>query len=97
MKGEEKQQKKEEEAEVKEEVPGGNPEDESSRTCYIDHPFRKKKKERGRTRESGRPSKAVFVLPASLCGPASLGASIGGLFTIHAIFVSGVGGWMQLE
>ena len=47
--------------------------------------------------KAGRPSKAVFVLPASLCGPASLGASIGGLFTIHALFVSGVGGWMQLE
>ena len=96
MKEEEKQQEKEDEAEVKEEIPGGNPEDESSRTCYIDHPLRKKK-ERGRTRESGRPSKAIFVLPASLCGPASLGASIGGLFTIHALFVSGVGGWMQLE
>ena len=77
MKEEEKQQEKEDEAEVKEEVPGGNPEDESSRTCYIDHPLRKKK-ERGRTHENGRPS-------------------IGGLFTIHALFVSGVGGWMQLE
>ena len=89
MKEEEKQQEKEDEAEVKEEVPGGNPEDESSRTCYIDHPLRKKK-ERGRTHENGRPSKAKMLRPVSL------GASIGGLFTIHALFVSGVGGWMQL-
>ena len=40
----------------------------------------------------------VVALP-KLCFrlPASRGASIGELFTIHALFVSGVGGWMQLE
>ena len=83
MKEEEKQQEKEEEAEVKEEVPGGNPEDESSRTCYIDHPLRKKK-ERGRTRESGRPSKAVFFcLPRSVGLPRSEPALEGSLqFTL---------------
>ena len=41
--------------------------------------------------EVGAPPKLFFLWPASL------GASIGGLFTIHALFVSGVGGWMQLE
>ena len=59
-------------------------------TCYTDHPLRKQK-ERGRTRDSGRPSKADFVWPASL------GASIGGLFTILVLFLSSVGGWMQLQ
>ena len=44
MKEEEKQQEKGDEAEVKEEIPGSNPEDESSRTCYIGHPLRKKKR-----------------------------------------------------
>ena len=90
MKEEEKQQEKEDEAEVKEEIPGGNPEDESSRTCYIDHPLRKKKSVDGLVKMVALP-KLCFRLPASR------GASIGKLFTIHALFVSGVGGWMQLE
>ena len=86
----EQQEKEEEEAEEKEEAPGvaTQKNDQVQPAILTIHSG---KKERGRTHENGRPSKAEMLWPVSL------GASIGGLFTIHALFVSGVGGWMQLE
>ena len=85
----EQQEKEEEEAEEKEEAPGVATQKNDQVEPAILTIHSGKKKERGRTHENGRPSKAEMLWPASL------GASIGRLFTIHALFVSGVGGWIQ--
>ena len=87
MKGEEKQPKKDEEAEVKEEVPGGNPEDESSRTCYIDHPLREKKKSVDGLVKAGAPPKLFLCcLPRSVCLPRSEPALEGSLQSTLFLF-----------
>ena len=83
MKEEEKQQEKEDEAEVKEEVPGVNPEDESSRTCDIDHPFRKKKSVDGLVKAGAPPKLFLCCLPRSVGLPRSEPALEGSLqFTL---------------
>ena len=87
----EQQEKEEEEAEEKEEAPGvaTQKNDQVEPAILTIHPGNKKNVD-GLVKVVALP-KLCFRLPASR------GASIGELFTIHALFVSGVGGWMQLE